>query len=120
MVCEVFWYLKKQNTVKLSTFGAEFVALRIAMELILSFCYKLRVFGIPVTEPANVFCDNEANYKNSTFSELQLRRKHQSTCYHLTQEAVAAEKIIVHKVDGKDNLTNLMTKLVLYNYGFRR
>ena len=67
----IFWYLKKQNMVKSSTFGAEFVALRIATELISSFCYKHRMFGIQVTEPANVFCDNEAVYKNSAFAESQ-------------------------------------------------
>ena len=70
------------------------------------------MFGVPVTKPANVFCDNEAVYKNSAFAESQLRRKHQSICYHLVREAVAAGKIIVHKVDGKDNLADLLTKSV--------
>ena len=106
------WYSKKQNTVESSTLRAEFVALQIATELITSFRYKLRMFGIPVTEPANVFCDNEVVYKSSAFAELQLRRKHQSICYHLLREAVAAGKIIVHKVDGKDNLANLLTNSV--------
>ena len=64
-----------------------------------------------MNEPANVFCDNEAVYKNSSFAELQLNRKHQSICYHLVREAVAAEKIIFHKVDGKDYLANLLTNL---------
>ena len=96
----LFWYSNKQNTVESSTFGAEFVALRIATELISLFRYKLRMFRIPVTEPAYVFCNNEAVYKNSVFAESQLRRKHQSICYHLIREAVAAGKIIVHKVDG--------------------
>ena len=88
------------------------MALRIATELISSFRYMLRMFGIPVTEPANVFCNNEAAYKNSAFAESQLRRKHQSICYHLVREAVAAGKIIVHKVDGEDNLADLLTKSV--------
>ena len=55
--------------VETSTFEAEFVALQIATELILSLCYKLRMFGIPLNEPANVFCDNEAVHKNYTFAE---------------------------------------------------
>ena len=33
----LIWYSKRQNTVESSTFGAEFVALRIAMEMISSF-----------------------------------------------------------------------------------
>ena len=108
----LFWYSKKQNTVESSTFGAEFVALRIATELISSLRYKLRMFGVPVDEPANVFCDNEAVYKNSAFAESRLKRKHQSICFHLVREAVAAEKIIVHKVNSKDNLADLLTKSV--------
>ena len=36
----LIWYSKQQNTVEYSTFGAEFVALRIAMETITSFPYK--------------------------------------------------------------------------------
>ena len=62
------------------------------------------MFRIQVNEPANVFCDNEAVYKNFAFAESQLKKKYQSICYHLVREAVAAGKIIVHKVDGKDNL----------------
>ena len=41
----LLWYSKRQNTVESSTFGSEFVALRIATELITSFRYKLRMFG---------------------------------------------------------------------------
>jgi len=35
------WYSKKQNTIESSTFGSEFVALRIAMEEINALHYKL-------------------------------------------------------------------------------
>ena len=65
-----------------------------------------------MNEPANVFCDNEAVYENSAFAGSQLKRKHQSICYYLVREAVATGKIIVHKVDSKDNLADLLTKSV--------
>ena len=58
----LLWYSKRQNTVESSTFGSEFVALRIATELITSFRYKLRMFGIPLDGPVNVLCNNEAVY----------------------------------------------------------
>jgi hypothetical protein len=54
----VIWYSKRQNTVESSSFGSEFIALRIAKELIVALRYKLRMFGVPVHGPANVFCDN--------------------------------------------------------------
>ena len=109
----LLWYSKRQNTVESLTFGSEFVAIRIVTELITSFRYKLRMFGIPLDGPTNVFCDNEAVYQISLFIELQLKRKHNSICYHLVWEAVAAGKMVVFKVDGKENLAYLLTKLVL-------
>ena len=48
----------------------------------------------------------------SAYTESQLSRKYQSICYHLVREAVAAGKIIIHKVDGRDNLADLLTKSV--------
>ena len=56
---QILWYCKAQNTIKNSTFDAEFVALRIAVEILIGLRYKLRMFGIPLDGPCNVFCDNE-------------------------------------------------------------
>ena len=66
------WYSKRQASVEASTFGAEFCAVRIATEMIESLRYKLRMFGIPIDGPANVFCDNEAVYKNTSIPESTL------------------------------------------------
>ena len=40
--------------------------MKTAVEIIEAFRYKLRMFGIPVEGPANVYCDNEAMTKNKT------------------------------------------------------
>ena len=106
----VIWYSKRQTTVETSTFGAEFVAIRISSELIISLRYKLRMFGIPVPDPANVFCDNESVYKNVAFAESTLKKKHNSICFHRVRECVAASILIVHKVDSKYNLADILTK----------
>jgi hypothetical protein len=106
----IFWYSKKQNTVESSTFGSEFVALRIATELIISMRYKLRMFGVPLEGPSNVFCDNESVYKNASFAESQLKKKHQSICFHRVRECVASNILIPHKVDTNSNLADLLTK----------
>jgi hypothetical protein len=118
----VIWYSKRQNTVEASTFGAEFVALRIASELISSLRYKLRMFGIPLTGPANTFCDNEAVYKNTAFAESTLKKKHNSICFHRVRECVASGMMIVHKVDTKFNLADILTKSLPANLrvGLRR
>ena len=43
----IIWYIKQHNTVEASSFGSEFLALRIATEIIEALSYKLRCFGIP-------------------------------------------------------------------------
>jgi hypothetical protein len=108
----IIWYSKRQNTVETSTFGSEFVAMRIAVELIESLRYKLRMFGIPIEGPTNVYCDNEAVTKNTTIPESTLKKKHNSIAYHRAREAVAAGTIRVTKEDGKTNLADVLTKLL--------
>ena len=106
----VVWYSKRQNTVETSTFGSKFVAMRISVELVEALRYKLRMFGIPIEGPTNVFCDNEAVTKNNIFPEYTLKKKHNSIAYHRSREAVAAGTIRVTKEDGKTNLADVLTK----------
>jgi hypothetical protein len=107
----ILWYSRKQN--KTSTFGGEFVAMGIAVELIESLRYKLCMFGIPIDGPTNVYCDNEAVMKTAFFPESTLKKKHNSIAYHRTWEAVAAGTTrVVTKEDGKTNLADVLTKLL--------
>jgi hypothetical protein len=89
----IIWYSKCQNTVKTSTFGSEFVALLIAVELIESLQYKSRMFGIPIDGPTNVCCDNEAVTKNTIYPKSTLKKKHNSITYQCARKAMAAETI---------------------------
>ena len=113
----LIWYSKRKNTVESSSFGAEFVALQIATKMISSFWYELQMFGIPLNGPANVFCDNEAVYRNTAFVESKLKQTNNSICFHLVGKAVGAGKMVVFKLDGSENLADLLTKSVP---GYRR
>ena len=62
----IHWYSKSQTIFEASTFGAKLCAMKTAVEMIEAFGYKLRIFGIPIEGPANVYCDNEAVKKNTT------------------------------------------------------
>ena len=108
----IHWYSKKQPTVEVSTFGAEFVAMRIGVEMVKALRYKLRMFGIPIEGPTNVFCDNEAVTQNTQVPESTLKRKHHSIAYHLCREAVAAKIIRVAFEGTTTNLADLFTKLL--------
>lgn len=106
------WHSKRQNTVEASTFGSEFQAMKNAVELAEALRYKLRMFGVPLDGPTNIFCDNEAVYKNTTRPESTLKKKHHSIAYHRCREAVAAGTVRVAKEGTKTNLSDLFTKLL--------
>ena len=106
----IVWYSKRQNTVETSTFGSEFIAMRTAVEHIEALRYKLRMFGIPIEGATNVFCDNEAVFKNSSIPESTLKKKHTSICYHRAREAVAAGTMRVAKEGTLTNLSDIFTK----------
>ena len=96
--------------VESSTFGSEFVAMRIATDLIVSLRYKLRMFGVPLTGPANVMCDNQGVVNNTASPESVLGKKHNQICYHRVKEAVAAGIIQIAKEDTETNLADILTK----------
>ena len=50
----IIWYSKSQNTAESSTFGYEFIALRLASELIISLKYKFANVRYPIISPLNV------------------------------------------------------------------
>jgi len=79
----IIWYSKWQNTVESSTFGSEFIAMHIATDLIVSLRYKLRMFGVPLSGPANVFCsNNQGVVNNTTCPKSVLNKKHNQIRYH--------------------------------------
>ena len=106
----IHWYSKSQATVESSTFGSEFNAMRVAVEMVKALRYKLRMFGIPIEGPASVFCDNEAVVKNTGTPESTLKKKHHSISYHTSREAVAAGIIQIAKEGTLTNLADLFTK----------
>jgi hypothetical protein len=83
------------------------VAFQICKELIVAIRYQLRMFGVEIDGPANVFCDNHCLVKNVSIPELTLMKKHNAIYYH----AMVAGILTVGKEDGETNLADLLTKL---------
>jgi hypothetical protein len=108
----IIWFSKRQNTVEAATFGSEFVALHICKELIVALRYKLRMFGVPIDGPANVFCDNRGVVRNASIPESTLMKKHNAINYHAVREAAAAGILRVGKEDGETNIADLLTKVL--------
>ena len=68
----IHWQSKSQRTVESSTFGSEFIALKMAAEIIIAFRFKLRCFGVPIDVPTNVLCDNETLCNNTRSPDSRL------------------------------------------------
>jgi hypothetical protein len=93
--------------VKAATFRSEMVALRVYKELTVAIRYKLRMFGVEIDGPANMFCDNCGIVKNVSIPESTLMQKqHNAINYHVVREVVAAGILRVGKEDGKTNLAD--------------
>ena len=111
----IHWFSKRQPTVEASTFGAEFCAMKTAIEMIETLRYKLRMFGVSIDGPANIFCDNEAVYKNTVIPESTLKKKHHPIAYHRCREAVAAGTVRIAKQGTRKNLADLFIKNSVFN-----
>jgi len=105
----VHWYSKHQNTVESSTFGFEFAALNIAMEVNSAMCCKLHMMGVPITGPSYILDDNQGVVWNVTNPVSQLT-KH--IAYHKCCEEVAAGAALLAFKPGKENCSNGLTKIL--------
>ena len=109
----IVWYSKRQNTVETSTFGSEFIAMKTAVEQIEALRYKLRMFGVLLEGPTNIFCDNESVFKNASIPDSTLKKKHKSICYHRSREAVGAGTVRIAKKGTTTNLSDRFTEPLL-------
>ena len=106
----IIWYSKKQNIIESSTFGAEFVAMRLCTEANRALRYKLRMLGIPICGYTDSFSDNKGTVLNASVPESTLKKKHNSIAYHAVRWAAAAQELCMCFEDGKDNMADLLTK----------
>ena len=81
-----------------------------AVEMTEALRYKLRMFGVPIDGPPNVFYDNGSVCANATKPESTLTKKHHSIAHHRTREAVAAGTVRVSKEHASTNLADVFTK----------
>ena len=111
----ILWFTKKQNTIELSTFGSKFIALRISIEKVKSLRYKLRMMGLKLDGPANIFVGNESVVNSSMRPESVLEKKHVLIAYHLARESFAASIVNIFGVKSKENLSDAFTKVMSYS-----
>ena len=82
---------KKQNYIETSSFGSEFCAMKVATEYIRGLIFKLRMMGIPCTEPAYIYGDNQSMLINTTMHHSVLKKKYNSIAFHFVREVNAKD-----------------------------
>ena len=93
-------------------FGAEFIAMKLAMEASRSLRYKLRMMGVEISGPTYTYGDNMSVIYNTSRPESTLKKKSHAICYHACREAVAMGEIITGHVRSEENLADIATKVI--------
>ena len=109
----VKWYSKRQQTVETSAFSSEFIAMKHCLEDVEHLRFKLRMFGIPLSEDhpeTCILCDNESLVKNSTRVESTLNKKHSAIAYHFTRWNIAARVCKIAWIATGENIADALTK----------
>jgi Reverse transcriptase (RNA-dependent DNA polymerase) len=106
----IFFSSKRQGAIETSTYGAEFCAMRTAVEELMSVRYMLRCLGVKVEHASYLFGDNLGVVQNATIKESLLKKKHVAISYHKVREAAASGIVHPTKIDGKFNFADVCTK----------
>ena len=106
----VYWESKRQSSVHTSTFGAEFISMKKAVEEAVTTRYYLRSMGVKVSKPTIIYADNLSAIKNSTDPSSPLKKKYLALSYHFCREHFSAGIVNIRKIDGKDNYADPFTK----------
>ncbi len=104
------WVCKRQKTVECSTYGAELVAARIAIELIIELRYKLRMLGVKMEKETVLVGDNMSVVVSTTIPSSSIKKKHLSCAYHKVREAIAGSYVKFGHIESSQNLADVNTK----------
>jgi hypothetical protein len=77
------WYAKKQGTLETATYGAKYVAARIATKQIIDNRLSFRYLGVPVKD-SFIFGDNESVVNSSNILAGKLHKRYIALSWHRT------------------------------------
>ena len=116
----IYWLSKKQNSVEISSFGSEFLAMKHCCEYIRGLRYKIRMMGIPMTHNAFVYGDNQSVLWNTTCPDSVLKKKSNSIAYHYVREGCAADEWRTSYCRTTWNPADLLTKCLSHGDNRKR
>ena len=106
----VLWSSCRQGCIATSTYCAEFVAMRQAVEEAISLCYMLCCLGIPITNPTNLYGDNFRTIQSASIPDSELKKKHVAISNHFVRESIAAKIVNTILVPTHTNFADVRMK----------
>lgn len=106
----IIWRSKRQSCVQTSTFGAEFTALKLAVEETVAIRYHMRSMGIKVSTASAIWVDNMSVILNATKPGSPLNKKSIALAYHFVREHQANHVVSVRKIASTENFSDPFTK----------
>ena len=92
--------------------GAEFVTMKKGIDTLRGLRYMHRMMGIPISGSSYVYGNNMSVVHNTSRPKSVLKNKSKSVCYHAGCESVAMGESLVGHVPSKENVAELMTKVL--------
>ena len=111
----VEWHCELQSTVETATFGSEFGVAKTGTDMVISLRASLMAMGVPLERAGWMLGDNQSVITQSTIPSSTLTKRHNALVYHRVRWAVAAGIIKFVKIDGKENIADVLTKYLPYS-----
>ncbi|GJU52412.1 hypothetical protein Tco_1226126 [Tanacetum coccineum] len=109
--CLTSWFSKKQTTLAISTIEVEYVSPGKACQQAIWIKQALVDYDIKLNDIL-VLCDNKGAIDLSKNHVLHSRNKHIEIRHHFLQDNVQKGNISIEKVSSKDNIADILTKLL--------
>ena len=106
----ISWSSRKQSTVTDSSCYAKYIALHNASHEVIFLQQLLDNLHLLPSEPARLFCDNDAASRLSEDHVWHSHTKHICVKYHYTWELVMARDLTIQCVGLKENTADIFTK----------
>ena len=74
--------------------------------------YKLRMMGITISCPSYIYGYDMSVVQNTSKADSVLRKKCNSVCFYAVCESVAMGQSLVEHIPSKENIPELMTKVL--------
>ena len=107
----IIWYSKKQNGIKTSSFGSEFMACHTAVESLKGLRYKLQMTGVSIDGYAHLTIDSMPVLKNTLTPESTRKKKSSSIAYHYYRAKASCNVFQNSSKNRKSNLSDMLTKI---------